>query len=504
MVELGTFPRGQPGASPDNFTAPDTRWKSPATILGGEDAPFWAYSPGKIFLGALDGRLIGIDDNRHIMTVAGSRAGKSVSALVPNLIDYPGSVLVIDPKGELAHITAHRRGPGWPQCPFLHGRNLPGLGQRVYVLDPFNRAADWLDDARAAYNPLDIIEPDSRDAVENAGMIADAIVIRDAGGKDPHWDESALAFLEGLILHVATWPDYAAQRHLLTVRALVTADMDVLQAEMEQNAVQAADADDPRTIVGRAASDFFNKPEGERGSVLSTVKRHTKFLDGPAMPSVLSHSDFALDDLKREPVTIYLSLPATRLGTHSRWLRLFVNLVLEAMERTDAKPDYPVLLILDEFATLGHMRQIENAAGQMAGFGVKLWPILQDLGQLKSLYQERWETFMGNAGLLEFFGNNDITTLEWISKRLGKTTVVLRQKTEVTPGASKDGAMGFSWTPHVHQLMELDEIADYFSRDQNTMIAMRPGTHPIALDRVAYFRHPYFFGKYVDPAGSAA
>ena len=106
-------------------------------------------------------------------------------------------------------------------------------------------------------------------------------------------------------------------------------------------------------------------------------------------------------------------------------MRLFVNLALQAMERTPGYPaaGSPVLFVLDEFASLGHMRQIEDAAGQIASYGVKLWPILQDLGQLKALYKERWETFMGNAGVLQFFGNNDLTTLEWISKRLGTTTI---------------------------------------------------------------------------------
>ena len=124
-------------------------------------------------------------------------------------------------------------------------------------------------------------------------------------------------------------------------------------------------------------------------------------------------------------MTVYLCLPGRHMGTCGRWLRLFVNLALQAMEQTPGYPaaGCPVLFVLDEFASLGHMRQIEDAAGQIAGYGVKLWPILQDLGQLKALYKERWETFMGNAGILQFFGNNDLTTLEWISKRLGTTTI---------------------------------------------------------------------------------
>ena len=138
------------------------------------------------------------------------------------------------------------------------------------------------------------------------------------------------------------------------------------------------------------------------------------------------------------------------MGTCGRWLRLFVNLALQAMERTPGAPaaGCPVLFVLDEFASLGHMRQIEDAAGQIAGYGVKLWPILQDLGQLKALYKDRWETFMGNAGVLQFFGNNDLTTLEWISKRLGTTTIEQLSAVRTSRRAQRRaGATGESYAP---------------------------------------------------------
>ena len=66
------------------------------------DKGTFTYRDGMIFLGAAaDGTLLGLDDNRHCLTVAGSRAGKGVSVIVPNLCLYPGSALVIDPKGEI-------------------------------------------------------------------------------------------------------------------------------------------------------------------------------------------------------------------------------------------------------------------------------------------------------------------------------------------------------------------------------------------------------------------
>ena len=103
----------------------------------------------------------------------------------------------------------------------------------------------------------------------------------------------------------------------------------------------------------------------------------------------LAKSDFALADLKRKLMTLYLCLPAGRMGTHGRLWRIVINLALEAMEREPIKPEYPVVFLMDEFAVLDHLSSIEKSAGQIAGFGVKLFPILQDLSKLKSIYKER-------------------------------------------------------------------------------------------------------------------
>jgi type IV secretion system protein VirD4 len=105
---------------------------------------------------------------------------------------------------------------------------------------------------------------------------------------------------------------------------------------------------------------------------------------------------------------------------------------------------------------------VEDAAGQIAGFGVKLWPILQDLSQLKALYETRWETFLGNAGILQFFGNNDLSTLEWISKRCGRTSITVTNTSDVTVSSRMGGAKGISKGTEVYDLLTIDEAARYF------------------------------------------
>jgi type IV secretion system protein VirD4 len=205
---------------------------------------------------------------------------------------------------------------------------------------------------------MTLLKIDSPTIIEDAGMIADALVMRTGNEKDPHWDESAKNFIEGIILHVATDSRYEGRRNLLTVRDLirtaltkenpVLVDDDeeplfLLEKEMLENAGYLAKSPAMQDLAGAlegAARDFYEKGATERAGVLSTVRRHTKFLDYSGMRRVLAGHDFDLADLKRDPrgVSVYLCLPASRMGLCNRWLRIFVNQLLDAMEREKTVP----------------------------------------------------------------------------------------------------------------------------------------------------------------------
>jgi len=85
--------------------------------------------------------------------------------------------------------------------------------------------------------------------------------------------------------------------------------------------------------------------------------------------------------------------------------------------------------MMEEFATLGHMEIMERAAAYFPGFGVKLWAILQDVTQLQRYYKTSWETFLGNAGLVQCFANGDEATLAYIESRLAKLIVPFELRT---------------------------------------------------------------------------
>jgi type IV secretion system protein VirD4 len=454
------------------------------------------YAPGKHFLGLVDAKIeenpqpsgrndrfctggipIGYDTDMHVVTIAGSRGGKSRAAILNNLAKNPSSFLAVDPKGELASKT-------W--------RDRKALGQQCFVMDPFGIAENGAQDLRRAFNPVEALsDPLNETIVEDAALIADAIVVPEEGGKHAHWDETARMFIEGLILHVATATEYEGNRNLVTVYQLLARADQALREEMEINFAGGG-------AVMDAAASFFQKPDTERESVLSTARRHARFLGYPQMQAVLSGPSIDLKELKTKATTIYLCLPAMRLGACSRWLRLFINATLASMEAERTIPKLPVVLCLDEFAILGHMKTIEDAAGQIAGLGCRLWPILQDLGQLKALYKDRWETFLGNAGVIQLFANSDLTTLEWVSKRLGQTTVRTISGRETTSTEwAKEGLSGTSTGVVTEPLMAPEEIARFFSRDDPLLrqLVIIAGYPPLILQRAFYDKHELFTGK---------
>ena len=413
-------------------------WAEPAFV---EKA--YSYHDGTVWLGrsATEDQVpLGYEDDRHVCLVSGSRGGKGTTSIVPTLLTWPGSLCVLDPKGENATVTAARRGNGSPYS--------KGMGQAVLLLDPF-KAAQVDEALRGRFNPLDALDPNDEEVVDEAGRVADAMVVMTDTVKDPFWDESARALIKGLILHVLTAPAFDGRRNLITLRMLIMRG----DWELAQD-VRAEDPDNKASSHGllwqsvtlnpafggllAGIGDTFvnmllNSPK-QYESVLQTANRNTEFIDSPAMQRLLGASDFQLSELKTRPegMSLYLCLPQRYMNTHYRWLRMMIGLTVTEMEKVRGKPatGHPILLLLDEFAGLKRMEVIEHAVAQIAGHGVKMFFVLQSLEQLKGLYKDNWETFLANSGLKMFFSLEDHFSREYVSKLIGETEIVREVRSE--------------------------------------------------------------------------
>ena len=144
-----------------------------------------------------------------------------------------------------------------------------------------------------------------------------------------------------------------------------------------------------------------------------------------------------------EPVTIYLVLPPHYLGQYSRLFRLWITMAMASMTRSYAPPTggRPVLFLLDEMAQLGTMDMMRKAVSLMAGYGMTLWMVWQDLSQLKLLYKDDWQSFLANAKVQQYFGINDPETAKTISEMLGEETIRIVTESESTATSKENLAL---------------------------------------------------------------
>lgn len=415
------------------------------------------------------GKLLRYAGPAHLLTIAPTRTGKGVGTIIPNLIDYPGPVICIDPKGENARITARHRAKFGP----------------VHVLDPLGVTAV----PSAAFNPLDRLDPAGLDLADDAMTLADALVY-DAPGEagEAHWNEEAKALIAGILLWVACNPETrGTDRTLEALRDCLTFAPDNFQRMLRE----MSRSTEARGLIARAANRHLGKSDREAAGVLSAAQRHTHFLDSPRMSAVLGRSDFTFADVKAQPTTVYLVLPPDRLATYARWLRLMLAQGLTDLARAPASPARPVLFLLDEFAALGRLEPVERAMGLMAGYGIQLWPILQDVHQLRALYERRAGTFLSNAGVLQVFGVNDHDSAKLVSDLLGQETVVFETMSRALD--AEESGLSFGVQHVARPLLTPDEVRTLREDYQLLFLA---GRRPIVAAKLKYYADREFAGRF--------
>lgn len=391
---------------------------------------------------------IGLKDDMHMLTIAGSRAGKGTTAIIPNLLLWEGSTIVIDPKGTNAAVTArHRR----------------EMGQNVYVIDPFGVVKD---EECASFNPLEGLDPDSPMIREQLSSIAEALVVPDPNVKDTHWDDGARSILTGFLARLICEHKKPTLQMLRDLLALSEEETHGLYYDMSQNdrAGGAAKEAASRIIRGIGTNEILG--------LLSNADKHTEWLSSPVMHKAIEKASFNFSEVKDTPTTVYLVLPPEQLKKHNRFLRLFINMVISQMP-VGGRAKTPVLMIMDEFLALGRMTEIEEAFAVMASYNLILWPFVQDLGRLNDLYGKSVNAFITNSRAVQVFGVTDSTTTEYISNNLGKKNLTSPKLVE----SSRQNV------PH----RTPDEVAKDISRRGGRQYILRAGEAPLLLEKVPYY-----------------
>ncbi|MBI1392801.1 MAG: type IV secretion system DNA-binding domain-containing protein [Alphaproteobacteria bacterium] len=399
-------------------------------------------------------------DDRHVSMIAGSRAGKGRDFIIPNLSHWRGSVIAYDPSGELVKATARYR------------REV--LGQRVIILDPFGIAGMESDQ----WNPMAEIDFDGDPlAVDQCYLLAESLHFEQS--PDPFWMHAPRKMLASVIGYVGT-RSIPENCHLGMVRdLLMTSEPQALWLAMAQN-------DGLGGMLRRFGEANEHRHLEELNSTMELARTAMKWLDSPVMAAFSARSTFSMKQLKQEPTTIYIVMPAGMGRAYASWLRALFNAAFDVMQDASiAKPEEDVLFLMDEFPVLGRMERIQQAAGEAAKFGVKLFICAQDITQMKEHYGQSWETFIANAGLLIMFANNDLETQTYLSSRLGKEYYA---KHSISTGSGAGASSSTSKTLELRDVARPDQVGAQVSRQSGSAFFFIPGMKPMRLPRASYDR----------------
>ena len=436
--------------------------------------------PDGIVLGRYDCDYLRHDGPEHVLCFAPTRSGKGVGLVVPTLLTWPGSAIVHDIKGENWTLTAGFRAK--------HGR--------VLLFDPTNAKS-------SAYNPLLEVRQGEWE-VRDVQNIADILVDPEGSlDKRNHWEKTSHSLLVGAILHVL----YAEKDKTLAGVANFLSDPRrpveaTLRAMMDTPHLGEAGV---HPVIASSARELLNKSENERSGVLSTAMSFLGLYRDPVVARVTARCDWRIADLvgTLEPVTLYLVVPPSDINRTKPLIRLILNQIGRRLteELHTSGKRHRLLLMLDEFPTLGRLDFFESALAFMAGYGLKSFLIAQSLNQIEKAYGAN-NSVLDNCHVRVAFATNDERTAKRISDALGTAT-------ELRDSTNYAGHRLAPWLGHLmvsrqetaRPLMTPGEIMQLPPTEEIVMVA---GTPPIRAKKARYFEDARFQERLLPPPDLAS
>ena len=378
----------------------------------------------------------------HILAFAPTRSGKGVGLVIPTLLRWADSVLVFDIKAENHGLTS-----GWRK---------QGLDNLVIKLDPTDPDA-YDKGTSGTFNPLEELvldyghreppEPGTWPSMErlNSGETASIqnlvsmIVDPDGKGLEDHWTKTAHSLIVGCITHLL----YVGKREGRTpCLADVVAEFTKPGVSWRENIERwqsfphlgaSEFGDRVHPVVANAAQEMLNRDDREASSVLSTTVSYLTLYRDPIIAKNTSKSSFHIKDLMNheKPVSLYLVVKPVDKDRIKPFVRLFITQVIrrlaDSMEFKDGQQvktyKHRLLLMLDEFPSLGRLQIFEEALAFIAGYGLKAYLIIQDIAQLHKIYGKD-EAITGNCHVKIAYATSNPDTARYLSESSGTTTVI--------------------------------------------------------------------------------
>ena len=455
------------------------------------------------------------DGPEHVLLYAPTRSGKGVGIILPTLFSYPDSTVNLDIKGENWALTA-----GWRQS----------QGHKVLRFDPSDAS---LGDDRlgTCFNPLDEVRLDTLKAIPDVQNIATMIVDPEGKGLQDYWAKAGFAFIAGALLHCLVTVRHKAKRTAtLSDLGNMLADKDRTIEQLFEEMLKtdhaslvaecfpsgAIGGEDIHTFIASSAREMLNKSANECSGVVGTAVSNLALYRDPVVAMNTARSDFRVRDLlhHEKPVSLYLVVSPTDVNRVRPLLRLILNIIIsricERMEFENGeqkKPPRRLLMLMDEFTSIGKMEVINKSIAYAAGYGINYLLVIQNIEQLNETYGKE-NGIKGNCHVRIAYAPNTLETAKELSEMTGKATVVT-ERTSLSGSRSghlKNASVSISET--ARPLLTPDECmrlpgltkTGEKAKKPGDMLIFVAGQSPIYGHQILYFRDPAFSERVKIPA----
>lgn len=432
-------------------------------------------SDSGIVVGSFGGKLVRLGGQQFVILAAPTRSGKGVGVVIPNLLEYGESIVVLDIKQENFDLTS-----GW----------RASQGHEVFLFNPFAE-----DKRTHRWNPLSYVSDDPNFRVSEMMSIA-AMLYPDGSDDQKFWVSQARnAFMAFGLYLFENWDDERAMGFpagsgtptLGAIFRLSTGDGTDLKKYLQSLSTQPF-------LSGNAKAAFANmlsQADETFASIMGTFKEPLNAWINPVLDKATSANDFLLTDLRKKKMTVYIGIQPNKLAESRLIINLFfsqiINLNTKELPKGNPELKYQVLLLMDEFTSIGKVDIIASAVSYMAGYNVRLLPIIQSMAQLDATYgRDVSRTIITNHALQILYAPREQQDANDYSEMLGYTTV---RKKNVTHAREKT----HNFTEERRALMLPQELKAMGMDHEVFLYEGIP--HPVKCDKIKYYKDKYFTSR---------
>lgn len=430
-----------------------------ATGLEVYKAGFLKQEEGAILIGKKYGAPLWSNGFEHVLLFAPTGSGKTRSIGMPNLFQYPYSVVCNDLKLSMYETTAKHR--------------EQVLGHTCYRWVPATN-----DGNTHRYNPLSMISEDKKQRITDIQRIAH-ILIPDNKKSDPIWQQASRKLFKTAVLYLLDTPERPTTLGEIN-RLIKQQSFDDWLAET----VEETNHLDPEFY--RNAYSYLNNHEKTRGSILETFSGYFELFDDPFIDEATSATDFNIKNLRKEKMTIYIGFSDDDMERLSPLLTLFWQQLISAMIQKvpDIREEpYPLLCLLDEFSSLGRIERLRRSLKLLREYRVRCVLMLQYIGQTYEQYSRDEAQAFTNIKTKIAFATDDLQDAEYISKLLGTRAV------RVGSGSNSSQTQGYSRSrSYNYQAVPLLRAEEVMKISSESAMIMRTGFAPVRCHQWIWYK----------------